>query len=121
MSQLGPLGLWQAWTSAVLIAAVVYAILKIKVSPGSTATQAAIAGLSLARESNDMDYAKIGLALAARQWQRRKKFLLAIALVSGVVLAMLLFLLVPALLRVPVAVYGLVAVAGVVIFAKSKY
>jgi hypothetical protein len=121
MSQLGPLGHWQTWASALLLASVVYAILKIKVSPGTSATQAALAGLSLAREKSDMDYAKIGLAFAAKQWQQRKRWLLAISLLAGVVLAGALFFLVPAMLSVPAAVYGLVAVAGVVVLAKSKY
>lgn len=114
-------GYWQLWAGAVLVASVVYALLKAAVPVGLEAKKTAAVGLLLTARTKDKDFARIGRQLAAKQWQKRKRILLVGSAVAGVLILSAVCCLVPEAVTYPVWTYALAAAAGIGIIVFSKY
>jgi len=112
---------WELWSVALLVSSLLYAILKIKVPVSEASRQKALIGVALAESRGDVDFARIGLQMAASEWKRRKRFLLVISGVVGLLATGVVAALWPTLLTWPMWLYALAAVIAVFVFFKSKY
>ncbi|MCP4897939.1 MAG: hypothetical protein GY906_13285 [bacterium] len=104
---------------ALLLGGALYAYLKHAVPVPPDAAQALEAGLEMAKQKDDQDYAMVGAVMAARAWGRRKRWLLALSLILGIVASITLVSFVPSVASAPLWLGVSAAIAGMLLFVKS--